>query len=112
TEVPYSVSWDTTPLGNGVHHLSAVARDTSGNFKTSSAVAVTVDNPDTVNPTVSMTAPVDGATINGLVSLSADASDDVGVVGVQFLVDGVPFGAEDVAAPYSVDWDSTAVANG
>ena len=33
-------------------------------------------------------------------------ADNVGVVGVQFLLDGVNLGAEDVAAPYSVSWNT------
>ncbi len=45
-------------------------------------------------------------------TVTADASDNVGVSGVQFCVDGVNVGAEDVTAPYSVSWDSTTVANG
>ena len=36
----------------------------------------------------------------------------MGVVGVQFKVDGVNVGAEDTSAPYGVSWASTAVANG
>jgi len=36
----------------------------------------------------------------------------VGVAGVQFQLDGANLGAEDSSIPYTVDWDSTAVANG
>ena len=45
-------------------------------------------------------------------TVTADAADNVGVAGVQFLVDGANLGAEDGTAPYSVSWNSTAVANG
>src|SRR5205823_12374297 len=41
----------------------------------------------------------------------ANASDNVGVAGVQFLLDGANLGAEDTAAPYSVAWDTTAATN-
>lgn len=69
--------------------------------------------PDTTSPTVSITAPVDGATIYGsLVTLSADASDSVGVSGVQFSVNGVNVGSEDTSSPYSITWDSTATSSG
>ena len=40
--------------------------------------------------------------IVGTRTLSATATDNVGVVGVQFLVDGNPVGAEDTTAPYSI----------
>ena len=44
-----------------------------------------------------MTAPAAGATVSGTVSVSATASDNVGVVGVQFLLDGANLGAETPA---------------
>jgi hypothetical protein len=67
---------------------------------------------DTTPPTVSLTAPSDGATVSSTVSLQATASDDVAVVGVQFKVDSSDIGSEDTTAPYSASWDSTLVANG
>ena len=70
------------------------------------------NNTDTTKPTVSLTAPADGATVSGTVTISASASDNVGVVGVQFKVDGVNVGAEDTTAPYSIAWDSTTATNG
>ena len=67
---------------------------------------------DSTPPTVSMTAPAAGATVSGTVALSANASDNVGVVGVQFLVNGTATGAEDTSSPYSVNWNTAGVANG
>ena len=68
--------------------------------------------PDGTPPTVSMTAPAAGATVSGTITLSANASDNVGVVGVQFLVDGANAGAEDTTAPYAVAYGTAALANG
>src|SRR4029078_9696281 len=62
----------------------------------------TSDAPDTIAPTASITAPADGATVGGTVTVAASASDNVGVSGVQFKLDGVNLGAEDTASPYSV----------
>jgi hypothetical protein len=59
-----------------------------------------------------MTAPANNATVSGSVTVSANANDAVGVVGVQFLLGGAPLGAEDTTAPYSITWNSTSVANG
>ena len=59
-----------------------------------------------------MTAPANNATVSGSVTVSANASDNIGVVGVQFLLGGAPLGAEDTTAPYSITWNSTSVANG
>ena len=46
------------------------------------------------------------------VNVTATATDNVGVSGVQFQLDGNDLGAEDTTAPYGVTWDTTAVANG
>src|SRR5206468_4177375 len=47
----------------------------------------TVPPNDTVPPQISVTAPAPGSTQFDVVTLSADASDDVGVARVDFLVD-------------------------
>ena len=36
----------------------------------------------------------------------------MGVIGVQFLLDGVALGAEDTTAPYEAEWDTATAANG
>src|SRR3989442_7428872 len=43
---------------------------------------------DRTPPTVSVTTPAAGATVAGIVTIAANASDDVGVAGVQFQLDG------------------------
>jgi hypothetical protein len=113
TSSPYSISWNTTTAANGSHTLTAVARDAAGNTTTSAGVTVTVSNGDTTPPTVSITAPSAGLTVRGMaVAVSATASDNVGVVGVQFKLDGANLGAEDTTSPYGVSWDSLNSANG
>ena len=68
---------------------------------------------DTTPPTVSLSAPANGATVFGsAVTVSANASDNIGVLGVQFKLDGSNLGAEDLVAPHSVNWDTTGAANG
>jgi mono/diheme cytochrome c family protein len=64
---------------------------------------------DSEAPTVTLSSP--GGTVDGTVTLEADASDDIGVVEVSFLVDGVLIGSDD-SAPYSTDWDTTTVTDG
>src|SRR2546426_10305794 len=56
-----------------------------------------------------MTAPSAGATISGTVTVSVTASDNVGVAGVQFKLDGANLGAEVTSAPYSLSWTTTTV---
>ncbi len=67
---------------------------------------------DTQAPVVSLTAPANNATVANNVTVSATATDNVGVVGVQFKLDGANLGAEDATAPFSVSWDTTQAANG
>src|SRR5947209_10883140 len=55
---------------------------------------------DTVPPTVSITSPIAGSLVAGNVALNASASDNVGIAGVQFQLDGASLGAEDLVAPY------------
>jgi hypothetical protein len=66
---------------------------------------------DTTRPTVSLTAPGAGAIVNGTIAVSANASDNVGVIGVQFKLDGANLGAERTTSPYSVTWDSSTASN-
>jgi chitodextrinase len=68
--------------------------------------------PDTVAPSVSLSAPAAGATLAGAVTVSATASDNVGVVGVQFLLDGANLGAEDTASPFDLSWATTGASSG
>jgi hypothetical protein len=67
---------------------------------------------DTTPPTVSISSPTNGSTVSGTVSVSANASDDVGVAGVQFMVDGANLGAEDTTGPYAISWNTTTAING
>jgi hypothetical protein len=66
---------------------------------------------DSTAPTVSLTAPAAGS-VGGTVTVSANASDNIGVAGVTFKVDGITIGNEDTSAPYSVSWDSSTGTNG
>src|SRR5436190_625769 len=68
---------------------------------------------DTTAPTISLSAPANNATVSGSsVAVVANATDNVGVAGVQFKLDGVNLGGEDTSASYSVNWDTTTAANG
>jgi glucose/arabinose dehydrogenase len=70
-------------------------------------------NPSDPNPpTVSITFPAAGAFVNDIITITADAADDVGVVGVRFFVDGAQVGLEDFDSPYGADWDTRTVSNG
>ena len=44
--------------------------------------------------------------MSGVTTIAATATDNIGVAGVQFRVDGVNVGAEDLTAPYELAWDT------
>jgi hypothetical protein len=111
TSAPYNFSWNTTSVSNASHTLTAIAKDAAGNTTTSASVKVTVNNSDTTPPTVSITSPANNATVNGTVTVSATASDNVGVASVQLQVDGANVGAADTSAPYNFSWNTTSVSN-
>jgi hypothetical protein len=73
---------------------------------------LTCPNPDNTPPAVSITSPASGATVSGTINVTASASDNRGVAGVQFQFDGTNGGGEDTAAPYSTAWNTTAWSNG
>jgi subtilisin family serine protease len=66
---------------------------------------------DTTSPTTSITSPASGATVSGTTTVSANASDNVGVSRVELFVDGL-LTATDTSSPYSFSWDTATVANG
>src|SRR3984957_9075586 len=111
---PYAYVLDSSTLSNGSHTITAAATDNAGNFATSAPVAIKVDNTmkDTTPPAVSITAPTSGAKVSGVVAVTANASDNVSVAGVQFELDGANVGAPALAAPYAYSWDTSKSANG
>jgi hypothetical protein len=107
TAAPYSVSWGTSSAAAGAHTLSATAYDPAGNSATAT-VSVTVDD---VPPTVSVTAPANGAAVAGTVTLSATATDNTAVARVVFY-DGATLIATATGAPYSTTWNAAAAGLG
>src|SRR5207249_3061438 len=104
-----TLSWNSTTASSGSHSVTAVARDDAGNSATSAAVSVTVDNSP---PTVSISSPAPGASVAGTVTVSANASDNVGVVGVQFKLDGVNLSAARPSAQHTLSWNTTTASSG
>jgi hypothetical protein len=115
TSAPYQFSWNSASVANGPVQLRAVAHDAAGNSAQSAIVTVNVANvvtppPDTMPPTVSIASPT-GGNVSGTVSVSANATDNVGVTRVDFFVNGSLVGS-DSTAPYQYSWNTATVANG
>src|ERR1051326_4303117 len=75
------------------------------------SVQIATGAADTTAPTTSITAPAAGATVSGTTTVSASASDNVGVTKVEFYLDGV-LQTTDTTSPYSWSWVTTGTANG
>ncbi|VIO79406.1 Exoglucanase B [Bradyrhizobium ivorense] len=110
-----TTSFSNTGLSPGTSYSYTVravdaAANPSGQSQPASTTTLT---PDTTLPTATITAPTGSATVSGTIAIRANASDNVGVSGVTFLVDNVVVGGgEDTTSPYSVNWDTTSVPNG
>ena len=113
TTAPYEILWDTTLLADDRYDVSARATDTSGKSTDSAIIEIDVDNSncgDVVPPTISLTAPAAGS-VSGTVTVTATASDDVGVTLVSFFAGGQVIGT-DSTSPYETSWDTTTSVNG
>lgn len=66
---------------------------------------------DNQPPTVTLTAPAEGASVSGTVSLTASATDNVGVTKVEFY-DNSSLITTDTSSPYGASWNSALVPNG
>src|SRR3990172_3975075 len=115
TASPYTYAWSITSTNNGTHSWTAKAYDAAGKSTTSTAVGTTVNIPtsDTTAPTVSISSPASGTTYTAAqtVTITASASDNVGVTKVEFY-DGATLKGTDTASPYTYAWSFTNANNG
>jgi hypothetical protein len=112
SETTYTV----TGLGPGTYYFTVTAYYSSGHetgfSNEMSQVVSALSSSYTALPTVSLAAPANGSSVSGTLTVSADSSNSAGVLGIQFLLDGVNLGPEDLVAPYSIAWDTTTVSTG
>jgi len=65
-------------------------------------------------PSISITAPANGTSVAGTVMVSANASDSLGIVGVQFKLDGSTLGGSVTGAgpSFNFSWNTATASNG
>jgi hypothetical protein len=68
--------------------------------------------PDLSPPVANLTAPANGSTVSNITTLTATATDDVGVTKVEFYLDGSVLIGTDTTAPYSLLLDTAPIPNG
>lgn len=104
TASPYSISWNTNVIANGIHNITAVAKDSSNNVSTSSPVAVTVNNP---SPTLFVSLTGQGNPGSNY-SLTATVSGTAaGLTDYTFYCDRQDSGA-NITYPYNAQYLSSA----
>jgi len=110
---PYTFSWASTLVPDGVVTLTAVAWDAAGNTATSAPLSATVYNPPpmgsggSTGPQVSIANPLNGAMVSGNVSVNATASDAGGTTGLTqtLYIDGVKK-ASATGTSLSYNWNT------
>ena len=96
-------------IARTVYKVGVWSMSGSAAFTVTSAPATPVDQV----PTVGLSAPAAGSTVAGTVTITASASDDVGVGSVAFTVDGIVVGSDtDGGNGWSASWDTTAAFDG
>jgi len=94
TAAPFSFSWDASSRVGTSPTLVAQAYDAAGNSASSSAVTVSVTSgtppstPDSTPPSVTITNPVNGSRVSGMVNVKVSASDNVAVSSLSLSIDG------------------------
>jgi len=113
---PYSTTWDTTSTSDGAHTLYSRVYDNAGNYLDSAGISVTVDNTNPI--TAQITSPSAGAIISGNLFIQANAVDNGGGSGVDYVEfwDGLPGSGtligSDSFSPYDRTWDTTTTSDG
>ena len=108
---PYAYEWDTSQEAYEDQYVYIYADiiDLSGNVLSIVPIMVYVSNmadDDITFPTGSISNPISGQTVNGMVSFSVYANDNIGISEVNFLVENeIDF--TDNEAPYVYEWDTS-----
>ena len=114
TDPPYEYEWDTIEEAEDEDHIiQASISDTSNNLTELLPISVTVDNIDPVDnipPTGIISNPLSGQEVSGTVLFRVNAQDNVGVLSVEFLIDGASVYI-DSSETYLYEWDTSQLEN-
>ncbi|SPP99478.1 Serine protease, subtilase family [Candidatus Sulfobium mesophilum] len=119
TTGPYSFSWDTSTYSNGTYDIVAYAYDAAGNVGQSSHISASVSNAivslspsDTTPPTVSFVSPAASSTIDKKVTITASATDNVGVAKIELYIDGALKSSISGSMSLTYNWNTLKVSQG
>ncbi len=105
TAAPFEYPWDTSPYAPGTNHTILVKGYCLGEFKDDDSVTVTIAVPYYVT----ITYPLNGATVSGTVVITVDASANIDTV--EFYIDGKRK-STDTSRPFSYSWKTRSYKDG
>ncbi len=109
---PINVGSQTTATISGLdpahsYYFAVTAYNSAGESAYSNLVSI----PELTVPSTSISYPASNATVSGTVTITANASDNIGVSRVEFYVNGVLKGT-DTSSPYTYSWNTSSLAAG
>ncbi len=119
TTGPYSFSWDTSTYSNGTYDIVAYAYDAAGNIGQSSHISAYVSNAivppsptDTTPPVVSFSVPASNSTIGKKVTITVNATDNVGVARIELYIDGTLKSSVSGSTNLTYSWNTLRASSG
>lgn len=113
TAMTYTASNTCAYTTTGIHTAKVIVqRGAAPNAESRATITVNTSQiADTVPPIISITTPAGNTAVSGSMIINAAATDNMGVTGVLFKVDGTTLGTEVTQAPYTITWDTRAWVN-
>ena len=102
----YTYSWNTLVADDDTEHVwFAVAYDDQNNFSQTDPIIFKVDNFDGIAPSGFITYPYAGQNVSGIITILAEAEDNVGIAEIQFSInDSIVL--VDNETPYAYAWNT------
>ena len=109
TSSPYEWTWPTSSWSDGQHTVKVIAYNGAGETSEDSATY----NVDNTPPSISVNSPASGSWVNGIVNISATASDSgSGVKNMTITIQNIGQVALVNGTSIYYNWDTTTVADG
>ena len=104
-----SCSFISNSYSVGIHTYYATASDINNNQSRDPSIGAksfTITPQDNNPPNITITNPKNNEILNGVINITANATDDIGVVKVEFY-DSLSLIGTNTNSPYSISWDTT-----
>ena len=110
---PYTMALDSTQYANGTLPVTAKAIDLADHSTQDSRSPAVANLIEANAPVVTITAPTNDANVSGIIKVTAQLSDDAGLLNARFYVDGVytafegwPAESAPKSTTVTLDWDA------